>query len=147
MNALPLRGRSILVVEDEPLIALDLKRCLEGAGAYVLCASTLAGALRLMDRPGLSAAVLDYSLTDGDCRPVSARLMSCGVPLVIYSGYPDLHELFPYAVIVPKPTDLYCVVEAVSVLLRDRGAIVSAARASNRTSILVSQHEHPRTLR
>ena len=67
-----LRGRSILVVEDEPLIALDLERYLQGAGAYVLCASAHARALRLMDRPGLSAAVLDYSLTDGDCRPVSA---------------------------------------------------------------------------
>ena len=105
-------------------IALDLERCLQGAGAYVLCASTLGAALRFMDRPGLSAAVLDYSLTDGDCRPVSARLMTRGIPLVIFSGYPDLHELFPGANIVPKPADLQRVVEAVCVLLSSPSAIL-----------------------
>jgi CheY-like chemotaxis protein len=34
----PLSGEAILVVEDEPLVALDLRQTLESAGAYVFAA-------------------------------------------------------------------------------------------------------------
>jgi PleD family two-component response regulator len=46
MNNLALSGRSILVVEDEPLVALDLRETLERAGAYVFAATHLSHALR-----------------------------------------------------------------------------------------------------
>jgi hypothetical protein len=34
----PLRARTILVIEDEPLTALELSNELEAAGAHVICA-------------------------------------------------------------------------------------------------------------
>ena len=41
-SAYPLTGRSILVVEDEPLISLDMAVSLEGAGAQVFSLLALA---------------------------------------------------------------------------------------------------------
>jgi DNA-binding response OmpR family regulator len=111
-------GRSVLVVEDEPLIALDLEQSLHEAGAKVLPACTLDRALQLVDHAGLSAAILDYGLSAGNCGPVCERLAQRRIPFVIYSGYPDLKEKFPNAVIVSKPAALTDVVDALSTLLR-----------------------------
>jgi DNA-binding response OmpR family regulator len=100
-----LAGRSILVVEDEPLIALDLAEHFEGAGAKVLSAAKAADALRLVERPGLGAAVLDYALADGDCRPIAARLQLRRIPFLIYSGYDHVREMWPDVPVIPKPAD------------------------------------------
>jgi hypothetical protein len=53
-------GRLVLVVEDEPLVALDVADCLKAAGAQVIIARTLADALRESASANLSAAVLDH---------------------------------------------------------------------------------------
>ena len=102
MEALSLRGRDILVVEDEPLIALDLACSLRDAGANVLRASTLAHARELAERPGLSAAIIDYVLRESDCHRLWQRLEERGIPVILYTGWD-----FPGAkgaVVIPKPT-------------------------------------------
>jgi DNA-binding response OmpR family regulator len=62
----PLGGCSILVVEDEPLIAMDVVQGLEAAGAAVSVARTLKDALDKVEALELSAAGLDHRLRDGD---------------------------------------------------------------------------------
>ena len=74
MTSLALSGRSILVVEDEPLIALDLRQSLESAGAYVFAATQLPHALQLAGHPDLSAAVVDYRLGQGDSTAICSLL-------------------------------------------------------------------------
>ena len=76
-----LDGRTILVLYDEPLILLDLVQGLEKAGATVLPASSVETALRLVESPDVSLAVLDW-IDAGLCR----RLTERGLPFVIYSG-------------------------------------------------------------
>jgi DNA-binding NtrC family response regulator len=117
VNALPLRGRSILVVEDEPLIVLDVERALRDAGANVLSACTLRRGLQLVDRAGLSVAVLDYRLANADCRVISNRLQERRIPFVIYSGYSEIRKVFPNATVVLKPAVLDDLVAAVSDVL------------------------------
>jgi DNA-binding response OmpR family regulator len=51
----------VLVVEDEPLIAIDIVLGLTEAGALVVSARTLADALNKAQQPELSAAVLATS--------------------------------------------------------------------------------------
>jgi CheY-like chemotaxis protein len=51
-----LAGRSILVVEDEPLIAMGVHDAFRAAGADTFSASGTNDALQMMS-PGLSAAV------------------------------------------------------------------------------------------
>jgi CheY-like chemotaxis protein len=116
VEASSLREGSILIVEDEPLIALDLETFLHGAGAKVLSARSLDRALQLVDHAGLSAAVLDCKLAGGDCEPVCARLLERGIPFLIYSGHPEVRQRFPNAVIIQKPAALSDVVDALSAL-------------------------------
>jgi DNA-binding response OmpR family regulator len=62
----PLAGRSILIVEDEPLIALDIQRGFEAAGARVMTMRSLQTALAAVEDPDLSAAILDHALGKDD---------------------------------------------------------------------------------
>jgi hypothetical protein len=48
-----LRGRSILVVEDEVLIAMDIFQALESAGAHATMTTTVRHALILVEHDGL----------------------------------------------------------------------------------------------
>jgi CheY-like chemotaxis protein len=112
-----LSGRSILVVEDEPLTALDLRESLEGAGAHVFAATHLAHALRLAEHPDLSAAVLDYRLGHGDTAEIGCRLEERGIPFMFYSGYNEMREIWPDIVLLPKPANRHKLVEAVARVL------------------------------
>lgn len=69
-----LRGRSILVVEDEPLIGYEIRIALEEAGASVTSTTTVRHALILIENDGLAAAIMDHALADGDSTIVCARL-------------------------------------------------------------------------
>jgi DNA-binding response OmpR family regulator len=84
---LPLAGRAVLVVEDNPIIAMDVVQGLQAAGASVSEARTLSDALCKVECPELSAAVLDHALNDGDASQICDRLDQRCIPFVIYSGY------------------------------------------------------------
>lgn len=96
-------GRSILVVEDEPLIALDIATSFECAGARVLRARSLRESLCMVENRHLSAAVVDYRLADGDTSSLCERLLQRRVPFVVYSGYRELHEACRRGVCLSKP--------------------------------------------
>jgi DNA-binding response OmpR family regulator len=79
--------RSILIVEDEPLIAMMLEDFLESLGHRVhgTC-DNVAEALEQADRGGFDLAILDVNLKGENVWPVATRLRSQGVPFVIASG-------------------------------------------------------------
>jgi DNA-binding response OmpR family regulator len=81
-----LKGALILVVEDEPLIALDICASLEDAGAQVLKAATVAKALTAIDAHRCSAAVVDFWLGYDTGRAVVRRLKEKNIPFLYYSG-------------------------------------------------------------
>lgn len=96
METIPLVGRLILLLEDEPLIGADVAGTLEDAGARVLgplrsAPDALAaieaahGGTSAGEGP-IDAAVLDVNLGDHDGEPVAARLEALGVPFVLHSG-------------------------------------------------------------
>jgi CheY-like chemotaxis protein/DNA-directed RNA polymerase specialized sigma24 family protein len=88
-------GRQIatdaLVIEDEPLIALDLKRMLEGLGHRVVIARTHQDALVAANatRPGL--VVADIRLADGSSGldAVNDLLGSFTMPVVFVTAFPE----------------------------------------------------------
>jgi CheY-like chemotaxis protein len=85
-----LRGRRLLVVEDEYLIAAALERALEDHGAEVVGpAGSVEGALRLVEAEGdrLDGAVLDINLRGERVYPVADVLAARGVPFVFLTGY------------------------------------------------------------
>jgi DNA-binding response OmpR family regulator len=112
-----LTGHTILVVEDEPLIAFDIEQSLYEAGALVLTAHTLADALRSVADSRLSAAVVDYRLNDGDSTELCERLRTQGLPFVVFTGYSDIPEVCQRSVVVSKPASAGSVVSALEGLL------------------------------
>ena len=58
MNHPGLRGRSILVVEDELLIAMDIVAALEKAGAHATMITSVRHALILVEHDSLSGAIM-----------------------------------------------------------------------------------------
>ncbi len=86
MGNADLQGHLILVVEDEPLVALDLAEAFEAKGAKVTTVSNVSHALTLAEGGGIAGAVLDYELADGNCAGVCHVLKTHNVPFIIYSG-------------------------------------------------------------
>ena len=79
--------RSILIVEDEPLIAMMLEDFLESLGHRVhgTC-DNVSEALHHVDKGGFDFAILDVNLKGENVWPVATELRSKGVPFVIASG-------------------------------------------------------------
>ena len=115
-----LAGRSILIVEDEPLIALDIATEFERVGALVAHTATLKEALNLIEADGLSAAILDHGLQDGDSTKLCERLADRGIPFVIYSGYGRLDGACSKGVKVDKPVHPAFLVTTVDGILKGR---------------------------
>ena len=97
-----LEGRSILVVEDEPLIVMDITQAFEATGAALTTTNTLKHALILVEHDGLSGAILDHALPDGDSSLLCARLKERGIPFLIYSGFNTVTEPVREPCILPS---------------------------------------------
>jgi CheY-like chemotaxis protein len=112
-----LRGRSILVVEDELLIAMDIVQALESAGANATMTTTVRHALILVEHDGLSAAIMDHALSDGDSTELCARLQERGIPYVSYSGYEPVKGASNDAPHISKPVSMDVLMSAMEDLL------------------------------
>ena len=83
-----LRGRRILVVEDDYFIAGDMQDGLSAEGAFVAGpVATVREALELFERERLDGAVLDVNLGEEESFPVAAALRAAGTPFVFVTGY------------------------------------------------------------
>jgi two-component sensor histidine kinase/CheY-like chemotaxis protein len=91
--AVALQGRLILVVEDEPLVAMAVAQTLKRLGCEVLGpAGSLAEARDLAATAAerLDAAVLDMNLQGESALPVAQLLADRGVPVIWATGYGEL---------------------------------------------------------
>ena len=81
-------SRSILIVEDEPLIAMMLEDFLESLGHNVVATcESVEDALEKVDAGGFEVAIIDVQLKDGkQVWPVADRLIETGKPFVLATG-------------------------------------------------------------
>ena len=80
-------SRSILIVEDEPLIAMMLEDFLESLGHSVSATcDSLECALEEVENGGFDLAILDVNLKGESVWPVASRLREQKVPFVIATG-------------------------------------------------------------
>ena len=99
---------SVLLVEDNPIIAMNTEVLLEELGiGRVLTAGTVADALALVDRERFDLAILDLKLgEEEDSLPVAKQLDARGVPIIFATGFGediDLPERHGTARILKKP--------------------------------------------
>ena len=79
-----LMGRSVLLVEDEMMIAWDIELTLTHAGMRVMGpAASVDRALRLIGEERPDAAILDLKLRGELVTPVARTLRDMGVPFVL----------------------------------------------------------------
>ncbi|WP_420143007.1 response regulator [Sphingobium sp.] len=98
---------TVLLVEDELFVALDIQDTIEDAGfsvdgPYISVSSALTAVGSALP----DCAILDVQLADGEVYPVADALVAAGVPVIFHSGHADpflLVERFPGAVICSKP--------------------------------------------
>ena len=77
----------ILIVEDEPIIGLELQASIEDAGGLVIGpVGSASAALILLETCIVAAAILDVHLTDRDVTPVAEVLGARNVPMVFHSA-------------------------------------------------------------
>lgn len=102
----PERLSSVLLVEDDVIIAMDVSAMIQELGSpRVVTASSPADALRILDDETPTAAVLDVRLGQQTSEAVAHALRSKGVPFVLATGVDEDEELndFPDAPILRKP--------------------------------------------
>jgi CheY-like chemotaxis protein len=83
-----LDGRRILVVEDEPVVALDMSDIVEEFGGVVVGpVGQLAHGLALAESEELAGAILDVNLGGESSFALADRLFADGVPVILATGY------------------------------------------------------------
>lgn len=102
----------VLVVEDEPLIAIEIEDILASAGIRVIGpAASVSQSMELIHGHEVDAAVLDVNLGKESSEPVAFELNRRGIPFVAVSGYtsdqrPRVFENSPYLVKPFRAKDL-----------------------------------------
>jgi len=102
-----LNGLPILVVEDEPFLALNLVMAIEdNDGLAIGPVSTVAEAMALVDTQKIVAAILDANLLDRDVTPLALALIERLIPFVISTGTglpEELARQYPDLPVIIKP--------------------------------------------
>lgn len=108
MSAAIFSGKRVLVLEDEPIIAMMIEDLLMEAGAIVLLAGTLPEAEGLVQMGNPEFAILDVNIRNEQSYGLAAVIRELGIPLAFASGYGDGAHPAEFAGIptVSKPYDL-----------------------------------------
>jgi DNA-binding response OmpR family regulator len=110
----PLAGKRVMIVEDEPLAAVEHAAALaEAGGKIVATCMTEKAALRFVHEDTIDVAVVDFVLADGTSSHLQTVLRRKHIPFVVVSAYPRaLVRAEPGQEVLQKPV--------ASDLLRDR---------------------------
>ena len=121
MSSSELAGLRILIVEDDPIIALDVAETLADAGAIVIGpAHTVAQAFKLVDGGGLDAAVLDYRLEREVSSPIADGRVC--VPYLFHtSSRLEPQAAYPHITVIDKPTQRDVLVALIETLTNRSG--------------------------
>lgn len=94
----------VLIVEDEPLLAMMLIDIVEELGHVVAqtCAD-ISGAMAAVSADGFDAAIIDLNLYGERADPVAARLAEMNIPFVIATGAADGADQLGALAVIPKP--------------------------------------------
>ena len=104
--ACPLSGKTVLLVEDEGIVAMLAEDIFEQAGCNVDLAMRLTQAMELAQTGHYDFAVLDVNLGDGQTSyPVAQVLRQRAIPFLFVTGYDPagIDRDFQNLVAVRKP--------------------------------------------
>lgn len=102
-----LAGKRVLIVEDEPLIAVDLETAVLDAGGVIIArAATLEQALALAENDTFDGAILDLHLGADSSLEVLNTLQRRSIACVVHTGQsvPEFVQSHPEVVVFDKPS-------------------------------------------
>jgi DNA-binding response OmpR family regulator len=111
-----LRRSRVLVVEDEPLIAENLRTILVDAGFEVAgVAAKVEAALAQIADATYDVAIVDANLAGVSAAPAASALSARGLPFIVLSGYTreQLQSEFAEGLFIQKP---YRIAQLINVL-------------------------------
>jgi PAS domain S-box-containing protein len=118
------RRPRILVVEDQPLVAVEIANAITEAGFEVLGpARSVPQALELLKGSGCDAAVLDINLGHETSEAIAIELKANGTPFVTLSGYAQEqhHHAFADAPALNKPLRLQLLLDEIKKCIEQKG--------------------------
>ena len=100
-----LKGRHILIVEDEVLVAMMMEDILLEQGCTPEVAGEQKAALACIDGGRFDAAILDVNLNGATSFPIAEALKARGVPFAFSTGYDErmLRDGFGDQPVIRKP--------------------------------------------
>lgn len=117
-------ARRVLIVEDEAMIAMLVEFILQDADCVVVGpVSSVRGALRLIERQCLDAAVVDFRLGDDNSSEIMDELDQRGIPFLLITGQAidDLPPKLRHINFLAKPFRPEDLVRAVEKILSAQG--------------------------
>lgn len=100
----------ILVVEDEPLVALQLQSDLESDGHHVVGpVGNLVQGMALVQKEEIDAAFVDVSLGEETSAQIADQLLARHIPFVFATGYTDVLMLPEHLRTVPRLAKPYAI--------------------------------------
>jgi two-component sensor histidine kinase/PAS domain-containing protein len=126
-NSQPLRGQRFLIVEDEPLVAMEIVDLIESVGGQVVGpTANAAEALKLIEDESIDAALLDANLYGSPVDDIAAALTRNDTPFVFVTGYDrdSLPRAFQSAAVLQKPFTSQQLIDSAAKLARSPQDIV-----------------------
>jgi DNA-binding response OmpR family regulator len=127
-----LRGKRVIIVEDEPLLSMELESLLTAHGCKIAgTAGTLEKAKVLVERTDCDVALLDLTLGGQPVIEVAAKLTQRNVPFAFVSGYGRevLPEGFKDALLLTKPVHIGNLIAAIEQLTYKAPGVIQLRRS------------------
>ena len=112
----------VLIIEDEPMIALGFEDVLIDAGFQIAgVVGKLEKAMALIESGVCDAAIVDANLAGVSASPAAIALAARGLPYIVTSGYSpeQMQGDFPGALYVQKPCRPEVLLQTLNHLLTD----------------------------
>ena len=119
-----LKGRHVLLVEDNMIIAMDGEDALRDLGAEVMTAASVGRAREAIAIQPIDLAVLDFNLGHETSLPVADLLAERGIPFLFATGYGDGLELparYEAVTLVKKPYSGATLAQALAPVIDAKG--------------------------
>jgi DNA-binding NarL/FixJ family response regulator len=129
-----LKGKRIIIIEDEPLVSMELEETLATAGCEILgTTGNFIEAKAISAKAVCDAALVDVNLAGQPVDEIASTLTKRNIPFAFVSGYgrESLPEGFREAVLLRKPFRQDELVAAVELLLYQPPSVVSCGESSS----------------
>lgn len=124
-DPLHLKGKRILVIEDEPLVSIDIEACLTESGSFVVGpAASLDRARRLIETETFDGALVDANLGGEPVDDLAHALTRKGIPFIFLTGYgrDSLPEAFRDSSMIGKPYTRESLIASTGKMVKPRGS-------------------------